>query len=135
MGVNKPVLTPVAKVLRKRSTDTEARLWSRLRDRRFGRFKFRRQHPMGRYVVDFVCLEAKTVIEVDGGQHNESWNKEADRERDEWLAGEGYKVLRFWDNEVFENLDGVLERIREALVTPHPGPLPQGARGKRIGSK
>jgi len=114
------VLNPIAKALRKRSTDTEARLWSRLRDRRFGRFKFRRQHPVGRYVVDFVCLEAKIVIEVDGGQHNESGKKMEDRKRDEWLAGEGYRVLRFWANEIFENLDGVLERIREALIYPSP---------------
>ncbi len=88
-------------------------------------FKFRRQHPIGRYVVDFVNLEKKVVVELDGGQHALD---PGDKIRDEWLRTEGYKVLRFWDNQVFSNLEGVLENIRDALLTPHPDPLPQGER-------
>jgi very-short-patch-repair endonuclease len=80
--------------------------------------KFRRQRPVGRYVVDFVCLEEMLVIEVDGGQHGT--NRVYDGGRDEWLKSEGYRVLRFWDNEVFENLEGVLEVIRRT-IRPLPG--------------
>ncbi len=103
-------------------------MWRHLRDRQIEGFKFRRQHPIGTYVVDFVNLEKKVVIELDGGQHA---LVQADRIRDEWLRAEGYRVLRFWDNEVFTNLEGVLESIRNALLTPHPDPLPQGERGHK----
>ena len=111
----------LARALRKRSTDTEAYLWKRLKNRQIG-FKFRRQQPIGKYVVDFVSLDKKLIIEVDGGQH--AIDARDDKIRDEWLRGEGYQVLRFWDNEVFSNLEGVLETIRDALLTPHPTPLP-----------
>ncbi len=87
-------------------------------------FKFRRQQPIGRYVVDFVNLEKKLVVELDGGQHAIDVG---DKIRDEWLRAEGYEVLRFWDNQVLSNSEGVLETIRDALLTPHPDPLPQGA--------
>ena len=120
-------LTGVARRLRKHSTDTEGRLWRYLRDRQIEGFKFRRQQPVGSYVVDFVNLEKKVVIELDGGQHA---LHPGDRIRDdEWLRAEGYKVLRFWDNQVFSNLERVLEDIRSALLTPHPCPHPQGERG------
>jgi very-short-patch-repair endonuclease len=76
--------------------------------------------------VDFVNLEKKVVVELDGGQHAINAR---DKIRDEWLRAEGYKVLRFWDNQVYTNLEGVLEAIRDALLTPHPDPLPQGERG------
>ncbi len=76
--------------------------------------------------MDFVNLEKKVIIELDGGQHV---LQPGDRIRDEWLRAEGYKVLRFWDNQVFSNLEGVLEAVRDALLTPHPDPLPQGERG------
>jgi very-short-patch-repair endonuclease len=105
-------LTGIAKRLRKHSTDTERHLWRHLRDRQIEGFKFRRQQAAGRYVVDFVNLEKKVVIELDGGQHALD---PGDKIRDEWLKAEGYKVLRFWDNQVFS--------------TPHPDPLPQGERG------
>ena len=118
-------LTGVARKLRKYSTDTEQHLWRHLRDRQIGGFKFRRQQPVGRFVVDFVNLEKKVVVELDGGQHGLDPN---DKIRYEWLRAEGYKVLRFWDNKVFSNLEGVLENIRNALLTPHPDPLPQGER-------
>jgi very-short-patch-repair endonuclease len=115
-------LTGVARRLRKCSTDTEQHLWRHLRDRQIEGFKFRRQQPVGRYVVDFVNLEKKVVVELDGEQHALD---AGDKIRDEWLCIEGYKVLRFWDNEVFSNLEGVLENIRNALLTPHPAPLPR----------
>ena len=89
-------------------------------------FKFRRQQTFGRYVVDFVNFEKKVVVELDGEQHALD---PGDKIRDEWFRAEGYKVLRFWDNQVFSNLEGVLETIREVLLTPHPAPLPQGERG------
>ena len=89
-------------------------------------FKFRRQQAVGRYVVDFVNLEKKVVIELDGGQQALD---PGDKMRDEWLRAEGYKVLRFWDSQVLSNLEGVLETIRDGLLTPHPDPLPQGERG------
>jgi very-short-patch-repair endonuclease len=119
-------LRGTAKRLRKHSTDTERHLWRYLRNRQVESFKFRRQQPVGSYVVDFGNLEKKVVIELDGGQHALD---PGDKIRDEWLRAEGYKVLRFWDNEVFSNLEGVLEIIRNALLTPHPDPLPQGERG------
>ena len=89
-------------------------------------FKFRRQQRVGSYVVDFVNFEKKVVLELDGGQH--ALNP-GDKIRDKWLRAEGYRVLRFWDNQVFSNIEGVLETIRDALLTPHPVPLPQGERG------
>jgi very-short-patch-repair endonuclease len=92
-----------------------------LKNRQIG-FKFRRQEPIGKYVVDFVSLDKKLTIEVDGGQH--AIDPTDDKIRDEWLRDEGYQVLRFWDNKVFSNLEGVLETIRDALLTPHT-PLPQ----------
>jgi very-short-patch-repair endonuclease len=80
-------------------------------------FKFRRQQPIGRYVVDFVSLENRLTIELDGGQHASNPD---DMIREEWLRDEGYKVLRFWDNEVFSNLEGILETIRVSLLIPSP---------------
>ncbi len=118
-------LTGIAKKLRKHPTDTEQHLWMHLRNRQIEGFKFRRQQPVGRYIADFVNLEKKVIIELDGGQHTFG---PGDKIRDEWLQIEGYKVLRFWDNEVFSNIEGVLETIRSALLTPHPDPLPQGER-------
>ena len=123
MGVKS--LIDIARRLRKNSTDTERYLWRYLRNRQVEGVKFRRQQQLGKYIVDFVNLENKVVIEVDGGQHSDN---SSDKIRDEWLRAEGYKVLRFWDNEISNNLEGVLESIRAALLTPHPNPLPQGER-------
>jgi very-short-patch-repair endonuclease len=118
-------LTGIARGLRKRSTDAEQQLWRNLRKRQIAGFKFRRQQPLGRYVVDFVSLEKKVLVEVDGGQHAHDPD---DRIRDAWLQAEGYRVLRFWDNQVFNDMEAVLDIIRDVLLTPHPDPLPQGER-------
>ena len=99
----------------------EQLLWSRLRAGRFEGMKFRRQHPMGKYIVDFVCLERKFIIELDGGHHALQEEIQKDKERNDWLEDEGYTVVRFWDNEVLMNTSGVLEVIREKLrKTPSP---------------
>lgn len=105
-----------AKILRKRQTEAEKKVWSSLRDRRLKNQKFRRQVAMGPYIADFVCHEAKLIIEIDGGQHSVQENKDA--QRTDWLNKEGYKVVRFWNNEVIENLEGVLERIVEEIEIP-----------------
>lgn len=107
----------IAQKLRKNSTDTEKYLWKYLRGKQLEGFNFRRQHPFGRYIVDFVNLERKIIIEVDGGQHLE--NKK-DKLRDKWLKEQGYEVLRFWDNEVLTNIKSVLEVIRGKLLSPSP---------------
>src|SRR5262249_4744016 len=106
---------PVARRLRRDETDVERLLWAKLRNRGVAGHKFRRQQPIAGFVADFACLEAKLVIELDGGQHGGV----ADRVRTAVLQREGFALLRFWNNEVLENLDGVLVRIAEALP-PHP---------------
>jgi very-short-patch-repair endonuclease len=103
--------------LRNDPTDAEKVLWRHLRARQLGGSKFRRQHPYGDFILDLVCIEAKLVIEVDGGQHIEN---AGDRQRDAFLAQAGFQVLRFWDNEVLQETDSVLERILLALSLPHP---------------
>jgi very-short-patch-repair endonuclease len=104
--------------LRNSMTDAERRLWQCLRQRQMGGFKFRRQHPYGDYILDFVCLEAMLVIEVDGGQHME--NQGLDAVRTASLNAAGFRVLRFWNNEVLQNTEIVKESIWQALHTPPP---------------
>jgi very-short-patch-repair endonuclease len=116
-----------AKALRKNFTDTERLLWKHLRAKQMEGCKFRRQEPIGSYIVDFVCQEKQIVIEVDGWQH--STEQEKDKERDKWLKGQGYKVLRFWNNEVLSNTKGVLEAIRDCLNHP---PLTPPLKGGEI---
>ena len=106
-------LTPVARKLRRASTDLEAALWQCLRARQMEGTKFVRQFPIGDYVADFCCRAAKLVIELDGGQHAEGT---ADAERTRTIEASGFTVLRFWNNDVTENLPGVLEEIRTALL-------------------
>ena len=106
MNLKKRNEITIAKKLRISSTDTEKYLWKYLRGRQIEGIKLRRQHPIGRYIVDFINLERKIIIELDGGQHLENKN---DKLRDRWLEEQGYEVLRFWDNEVFNNIEGVLE--------------------------
>jgi very-short-patch-repair endonuclease len=115
-------LRHLAKGIRKRLTDVELLLWSRLRAGHFEGMKFRRQHPIGPYIVDFVCLEGRLIIELDGSQHALPEEILKDRQRGTWLEKEGYTVVRFWDNEVLSNTSGVLEAIRERL---HRTPSPQ----------
>ena len=115
-------LTPIARSLRSNPTEAEKHLWSLLRSDNLG-VKFRRQAIIGRYVVDFVCFEKKLVIEVDGGHHNK---KPGDIRRDEWLRGQGFEVLRFWNNDVLGNPDGVFQRIDLHLKAPLPGPPHEG---------
>ena len=117
-------LVSIARKPRKDSTEVEKYLWRYLRGEQLEGYKFRRQQPIGKYVVDFVNFERKIVIEADGGQH--AIDKEKDRKRDEWLNREGFKVLRFWDNEIFTNIEGVIEIIREKLLTPHPASPTRG---------
>ncbi len=102
-----------ARALRKNQTEAEKTLWRRLRDKQVEGFRFRRQVPIGPYIADFGCHSEKLIVEVDGGQHAE--NEEYDGARAALMEKEGYRILRFWNNEVFENLDGVLERILETL--------------------
>jgi len=121
-----------ARSLLKDMTDAERRVWFALRDRRFDGWKFRRQVPFGQYILDFVCFDAKLVIEVDGGQHDE--RAAYDARRSAHLEKSGFRVLRFWNNEVLGNLDGVLTMIELKLradgEAPSPlTPLPQGERG------
>jgi len=111
-----------AKQLRRELTTEERRLWYRLRIRRFAHYKFRRQHPVGNYILDFVCCEARLAIELDGGQHDE--REEYDRQRTVWLNQKGWQVIRFWNNEIWHNEEGVLDEILEKLQTLLPSPRP-----------
>ena len=95
-------------------------MWRHLRGKQLEGFKFRRQEPIGRYVGDFVCYEKRILVEVDGGQH--SVKKDGDRER--WLEGQGFKVLRFWNNDVLNNIQEVLEVIRRYCLSHPPLTLP-----------
>jgi very-short-patch-repair endonuclease len=117
-----------ARVLRSGQTDTENLPWSRLRGHRLLGLKFRRQQPVGEYIVDFFCAERKLIVELDGGQHQDQ--AVYDAERDAWLKSEGYTVLRYWNNEAMGNLEGVLEDIcRQAGVLEPPSPQPLLPRG------
>ena len=107
-----------ARTLRRHSTRAEALLWSRLRNRALAGHKFRRQHSVGPYVVDFVCLEQNLVVEVDGGQH--ALRRAEDAARTARLESQGLRVLRFWNHEVLQNLEGVLQTIEEALSEQKP---------------
>jgi very-short-patch-repair endonuclease len=107
-----PLMRRRARALRMRLTDAERKLWYALRDRRFAGFKFRRQVPLGPFIADFVCFDERLVIEVDGGQHADSLQ---DRRRDRWFAANRFRVLRFWNNEVLSNLEGVMTVLAQAL--------------------
>jgi very-short-patch-repair endonuclease len=126
------MLLDFARTMRAKPTDAEHRLWQHLRAGRLSAFKFRRQQPLGNFIVDFVCLEARLIVELDGGQHNGS---ASDVKRDEWLASQGFAVLRFWNNEIFENLEGVVERILVQLQQPHPSPQPLSRKGRGAKSR
>jgi len=103
-----------ARILRKNMTAAEQRLWHRINRRQISDAKFRRQQPIGAYIVDFVCLETRLIVEVDGGQHMDRASRDAARTR--WLESQGFHVLRFWNNEVLENIDGVVQVILDKIV-------------------
>lgn len=109
-----------ARTLRRNMTDAETALWRRLRRRQLQGHRFRRQCPIGRYVVDFACIERRLVVEVDGGQHAGSTR---DPERDAWLRRQGFLVLRFWNNEALEQIEGVCDMILESLSKLTPSGL------------
>src|SRR5262249_43213117 len=131
-----------ARQARSNQTDAEGKLWARLRARQLCGAKFRRQHAIGPFITDFCCVERGLVIELDGGHHTE--RVKADRVRTTFIEQHGYRVLRFWDNEVLQNMESVLEQrsvanmesvleqIAIALKDSHPFPLPNRARVKKI---
>jgi very-short-patch-repair endonuclease len=98
-------------------TEAEKRLWYWLRAHRFQDVAFRRQTPIGQFIVDFVSHECRLIIEIDGGQHNEN---KADASRDQWLYSKGYRVLRFWNSDILKNRDAVLERIADGISLARP---------------
>ena len=115
--------------LRVNQTDAEKKLWQLLRGRQFDGFKFRRQHPIAGYIADFICLDKKLIVELDGGQHAE--RIDYDQTRDKKLAAAGFRVLRIWNNQMLAETEAVAEMIYRELTAPHPGPLPaSGAREK-----
>jgi very-short-patch-repair endonuclease len=111
VGPVKRQISRHAAPLRRESTDAERLLWSRLRDRRLNGWKFRRQHTIGPFIADFVCLELMMIVEADGGQHSE----EADASRTAYLRRQGFRVVRYWNNDILQNLDGVLEHLASLL--------------------
>ena len=106
-------LTAYAKQLRNNQTDAEIHLWKRIKSRQLKGYKFRRQHIFSNYIVDFVCIELKLIIEIDGSQHQAQ--KEYDKIRTQYLNSIGFKVLRFWNNEILEQVESVVEAILQAL--------------------
>ena len=113
-----------ARQLRREMTDAEQFLWRHLRMRQLHGLKFRRQHPCGHFILDFACVELKLAIELDGSQHAE--HHEYDAKRSDFLISQGWLVLRFWNNAVFENIQGVLEKVSDASknLLPPPQPCP-----------
>ncbi len=131
MGVVRRTISRHAAPLRQNATEAEQILWYQLRGRRLRGHKFRRQWTLHPYIVDFCCLESKLVVEVDGGQHS----PESDRHRAAELRARGFTIIRFWNNDVLENVEGVLGLLLEALEgerkkeDPRPNPLPQAGEG------
>jgi very-short-patch-repair endonuclease len=123
-------ISPHARRLRRDATDAENRLWYHLRNRQIGGFKFRRQETIGRCIADFACVECRLIVEADGGQHGDG----VDAGRTAYLNSLGWEVLRFWNNDILQNTDGVLETILRACEQrrkgkPSPNPLPHAGEG------
>lgn len=116
------------KNLRQNQTDAEKVLWFNIRAKRFQGLKFKRQQAIDKYIVDFVCFDRKLILEIDGGQHNDNLEIGKDRIRTRYLESRGFKVIRFWNNDVLINTDLVLEEILRQ-IPPLPNPLPPGGRG------
>jgi very-short-patch-repair endonuclease len=114
--LHRPEKKEFARKLRREQTDSESKLWHALRSKGLMGYKFRRQFTIGPYITDFCCPTRKLVIELDGGQHQDLEKEDAQRTR--FLVSKGFHVLRFWDNEVLNELDGVLERIQMELTAP-----------------
>lgn len=138
---NETRIPPVAKqrsrALRGDSTLAERKLWKYLRDKQLDGNRFRRQHPVGKFIVDVVCIERGLIVELDGGQHAEQ--AQCDAQRTAWLESQGFKVLRFWNNEVLNNIEGVVQKITSALgrtlLPPsQPSPTFWQMRGEGAGS-
>ena len=115
-----PHLLTLARKLRKEQTNAEQLLWQLLRNRQFCGLKFRRQYPLAPYVLDFYCREERFGIELDGGQHNEPDKKRTDKERTAFLEGKGIKIIRFWNNEVLQETEAVLEQLYNSLNSLTP---------------
>jgi very-short-patch-repair endonuclease len=124
-------LTPLARELRRSETPAEHLLWNSLRAGRLGA-KFRRQFPIEDYIVDFECLESHLVIEVDGDTHAGESAEASDHVRSSRIQARSLRIIRFPNREVLNNLDGVVEAIRDALYTPSPPPSPEGGGGKQL---
>ncbi|MEK7165650.1 MAG: endonuclease domain-containing protein [Patescibacteria group bacterium] len=120
---NKKSAKQLRQKLRKNSPSAESFLWYKLRNRQILGFKFRRQYSIDRFIVDFYCPKAKLVIELDGSQHTLERHKLYDEKRSFYFKGLGIRVIRFWDNEVFINTEGVLGTITNRLTSPQPSPL------------
>jgi very-short-patch-repair endonuclease len=119
-------LTPLARKLRQSATPAEQKLWYLLRNKQLVNLKFRRQTPIGRYIVDFVCFEKKIIVEADGSQHA---NSKSDLTRDKFLRQEGFIVLRFWNTEILKNPNGIMEMIYQTAVkipSPNPSQIGRG---------
>jgi very-short-patch-repair endonuclease len=127
MAVFKPRPTMRAQELRNNATDAERKLWQHVSRRQLGGYKFSRQMPLGPFICDFMCREAKLVVELDGGQHGDRVEQDASRTR--FLETGGYRVIRFWNNDVLGNVDGVLQTILEALGNAPPPTPPASGRG------
>lgn len=124
----KNIIAQRAIELRKDSTEAEAILWEHLRSRQFCGLKFRRQEAIGKFIADFVCFEEKIIIEVDGKPHETQ--KERDAERDAWLEGQGFIIARYWNEEVLQNIESVLQKIK-AIIPPRPC-MGEGAGGEGL---
>ena len=101
----------LARILRKQQTPQEAKMWSLLRNHKYKNLAFKRQHPIRNYIVDFICLDKKIIIEIDGGQHNQLANIDYDNQRTEFLKSKGYKVIRFWNSDIDKDIESVFLEI------------------------
>ena len=124
-------LLRISRTLRKKQTPWEHKLWQYLRANRLEGVQFKRQVRLGNYIVDLYCASKKLVIELDGGQHSEQDTAKRDKEKEQYLRNQGYTVLRFWNNEIDQNFDGVLEEIRNKIVNPSPNLSPRQERGEK----
>jgi len=117
-----------ARKLRKSETDAERKIWQQLRSRNLNGAKFRRQYPVGPYVIDFICINEKLIIELDGSQHLQQ--RTYDAQRTAFLEQAGYRVMRFWDNDVLLQTENVMQAIVDALANPSPQPSPREPTGR-----